>query len=122
MNAFRFSFQPAALSARSPFLMPEYKFKAHGYVGLSIIVVAEALLIAGEPFVSHWITPIAWTGYLLLTDALVYRYKGRSLMVSNRLELLVICVVSIACWWLFEFYNTPRFWRSDEELWWHYHD
>jgi hypothetical protein len=101
---------------------PEHEFKAHGYVGLGIIVVAEALLIAREPFVSHWITPIAWTGYLLLTDALVYRRKGRSLLVSNRLELLVICVTSIACWWLFEFYNAPRFWQSDLELWWHYHD
>jgi hypothetical protein len=99
-----------------------HPFKAHGYVGLIIIVLAEALLIAGEPFVSHWLTPIAWTGYLLLTDALVYRRKGRSLLVSNRLELLVIAVVSIACWWLFEFYNSPRFWRSDLELWWHYHD
>ena len=61
-----------------------------------------------------------WTGYVLFMDALVYRRKGRSLLVSNRLELLVICVVSIACWWLFEFYNTPRFWRTDLELWWHY--
>ena len=101
--------------------MPEHEFKAHGWAGLGIIVAAEALLIAGQPFVSYWFTPIAWTGYLLLTDALVHRYRGRSLMVSNRLELLVVCVVSIACWWLFEFYNTPRFWRSDEELWWHYH-
>ncbi len=102
--------------------MPQHEFKAHGYVGLGIIVLAELLLIAGEPFVSHWLTPIAWTGYLLLTDALIYRCKGRSLLVSNRLELLVIAVVSIACWWLFEFYNSPRFWRDDLELWWHYHD
>jgi hypothetical protein len=91
-------------------------------LGAAIIVLAEALLIAGEPFVSHWITPIAWTGYLLLTDALIYRRTGRSLMVSNRLELLVLACISVACWWLFEFYNTPRFWRSDMELWWHYHD
>ena len=59
--------------------MPQHEFKAHGYVGLGIIVLAELLLIAGEPFVSHWLTPIAWTGYLLLTDALIYRCKGRSL-------------------------------------------
>ncbi|PYS92227.1 MAG: hypothetical protein DMF64_09580 [Acidobacteria bacterium] len=100
--------------------MPEYKFKAHGYVGLVTIVAAEVLLFAGQSFVGHWFTPIVWTGYVLFMDALVYRRKGRSLLVSNRLELLVICLVSIACWWLFEFYNTPRFWRTDLALWWHY--
>ncbi|HYY42908.1 MAG TPA: hypothetical protein VE775_09270, partial [Pyrinomonadaceae bacterium] len=52
----------------------------------------------------------------------IYRLRGRSLMVTNRVELLVVAVVSIACWWLFEFYNSPRFWQSDLELWWHYHD
>jgi hypothetical protein len=38
------------------------------------------------------------------------------------MELLVIVGISIAAWWLFEFYNAPRFWRSDLELWWHYHN
>jgi hypothetical protein len=99
-----------------------HRFRAHGYVGLAIIVGAEVLLFAGQPFVRQWFTPIVWTGYLLFVDALVYRRKGRSLMMSNRLELLVICVVSIACWWLFECYNAPRFWRTDLELWWHYHN
>lgn len=99
-----------------------HKFKAHGYVGLATVVVAEVLLFAGQPVVGQWFTPIVWTGYLLFVDALVYRRKGRSLIMSNRLELLVICVVSIACWWLFEFYNAPRFWRTDLELWWHYHN
>src|SRR5207302_1776345 len=46
----------------------------------------------------------------------------RSLLTTERLELLVIVVVSIAGWWLFEFYNTPRFWNSDLKLWWHYHN
>jgi len=30
--------------------------------------------------------------------------------------------MSIAGWWLFELYNAPRFWKSDLELWWHYHN
>ena len=95
---------------------------AHGYAGLAIILLAEALLLAGNSFVSHWFTPVVWTGYLLLVDALVFRREGRSLFKTNRIELLVVCVVSILCWWLFEFYNSPRFWQNDMELWWHYHD
>ncbi|HEV2912520.1 MAG TPA: hypothetical protein VGX92_04310 [Pyrinomonadaceae bacterium] len=95
---------------------------AHGLVGLSVIIIAEALLFAGNRTVGQWFTPLVWTGYVLFIDALVYKVKGRSLLVTDRLELLVIAVVSICGWWLFEFYNTPRFWRSDLELWWHYHN
>lgn len=97
-------------------------FKAHGYAGLLVIITAEALLFAGNPLIGQWFTPIVWTGYLLFVDALVFRAKGRSLFVNDRVELLVITVVSIGCWWLFEFYNAPRFWSSDLELWWHYHN
>ena len=95
---------------------------AYGYIGLAIILAAEALLFAGNQIVGRWFTPIVWTGYLLFIDALVYKLKRRSLLVTDRLELLIIAVVSIGSWWLFEFYNAPRFWQSDLELWWHYHN
>ena len=49
--------------------MPEHKFKAHGYVGLAVIIAAEVLLFTGQSFVGHWFTPIVWTGYLLFVDA-----------------------------------------------------
>src|SRR5919106_4399817 len=96
--------------------------KLHGYIGLAIIAAAEALLFSGNVLVGRWLTPIVWTGYVILADALVYKLRGRSLFVSDRRELLVVAAVSITAWWLFEFYNAPRFWRSDLELWWHYHN
>ena len=95
---------------------------AHGYVGLVVMLAAEALLFAGNEVVGRWFTPLIWTGYLLLVDALVYKVKGRSLLVSNRVEFVLMALVSIVGWWLFELYNVPRFWRSDLELWWHYHN
>jgi hypothetical protein len=98
------------------------RFAPHGYVGLAIILGAEALLFAGNQFVGHWFTPIVWTGYILFIDALVYKFKGRSPLMSDRLDLLVVAIVSIGGWWLFEFYNAPRFWNSNLELWWHYHN
>src|SRR5713226_2965022 len=98
------------------------RFALHGYAGGLIIVVAEALLFSGNQLVGHWFTPIVWTGYILFVDALVYKLKGRSLLTNDRLELLVIAIISIACWWLCEFYNAPRFWNSNLELWWHYHN
>jgi hypothetical protein len=102
--------------------MKSARLMAHGYAGLAIILIAEALLFSGNQVVGRWFTPIVWTGYILLIDALVYRIKGRSLLVSDRVEFLVIALVSVGGWWLFEFYNAPRFWMSDLELWWHYHN
>ena len=86
------------------------------------MIAAEALLFAGNQIVGHWFTPIVWTGYILLVDALVYKLKGTSPLMSDRLEFTILIVISIAGWWLFEFYNAPRFWKSDLELWWHYHN
>jgi hypothetical protein len=97
-------------------------FAFHGYVGIAIMLAAEALLFGGNQIVGHWFTPIVWTGYILFVDALVYKVRGRSLLVTERLEFVVIVVVSIGGWWLCEFYNAPRFWKSDLELWWHYHN
>lgn len=101
---------------------PNKRFALHGYAGLAIIIIAEAMLFAGNQFVGHWFTPIVWTGYILLVDALVYRLRAKSLLMTNRLEFVVLTVISIAGWWLFEFYNAPRFWKSNLELWWHYHN
>ena len=98
------------------------RFPIHGFVGLATIIAAEYLLFSGNQFVGHWMTPIVWTGYILFVDAWVYRFDGRSLLMNDRLEFLAVAVISIGSWWLFEFYNAPRFWRSNLELWWHYHN
>jgi hypothetical protein len=96
----------------------------HGWLGLVVITGAEALLFAGHETVGRWFTPIVWTGYVLLVDALVARLTGRSYLSTARSELALVAVVSIACWWLFEWYNAPRFWRGAADragLWWQYH-
>lgn len=98
------------------------KFPLHGYAGILIMVAAEACLFAGNQVVGRWFTPIVWTGYILLVDALVFRMRGRSLLMNDRLEFVIVALISIPAWWLCELYNAPRFWKSDLELWWHYHN
>jgi len=98
------------------------RFPPYGAIGILVIGLAEGLLFSGNQLVGHWFTPIVWTGYILFVDALVYKFSGRSLLMTDRLEFLVITVLSIGVWWLCEFYNAPRFWRSGLELWWHYHN
>ena len=96
----------------------------HGFVGLGIIVAAEVALFSGQATVAEWFTPIVWTGYVLLLDAIVGRLTGRSYLTAARGELLLAALASIAGWWLFELYNAPRFWRGGADLvgvWWQYH-
>src|SRR5918999_913810 len=75
--------------------------KLHGYIGLASMAATEALLFSGNVLVGRWLTPIVWTGYVILADALVYKLRGRSLFVSDRRELLVVAAVSITAWWLY---------------------
>src|SRR5215831_16207103 len=98
------------------------RFPIYGYIGAAIMVGAEVLLFTGNQVVGRWFTAIVWTGYILLIDSLVYRLKGSSLIATDRSELLIVAVISIAGWWLFELYNSPRFWQTGPELWWHYHN
>ena len=99
--------------------------RAHGWVGLGIVGAAEVLLVWGESTVAGWFTPIVWTGYVLFVDALVARLTLRSYLTTDRVEGVLVALASVGCWWLFELYNAPRFWRGGVDavgLWWQYHD
>jgi len=77
----------------------------YGWVGLGIVVAAEILLFAGQPFVARWFTPIVWTGYILFADALALRLRGESLIHDRPREMVMLVWISIGCWLLFEAYN-----------------
>jgi hypothetical protein len=95
----------------------------HGWIGLGIVGLAEALLFAGNRLVGGWFTPLVWTGYILFMDGLVARWTGNSYLTTRRGELVLVALTSVGSWWLFELYNAPRFWRGGGDLqglWWHY--
>jgi hypothetical protein len=96
----------------------------HGYVGLAVMLAAEVALFAGQPLAARWFTPIVWTGYVLFADALAARLAGWSYLTTHRVEGVLVALTSVLCWWLFEWYNAPRFWRGGADaagLWWQYH-
>jgi hypothetical protein len=75
------------------------------WIGLAIMIVSEAATIAKiEPFWS-WNTPIAWTGFLIFADAIVWRTRRNSWIRSNAREFILLALVSIPLWVLFEGYN-----------------
>ena len=77
----------------------------YGWLGLVVMLVSEAGMLAHvEPFY-HWHTPIAWTGYILLVDALVWKRRGNSWLRDNRAEFLFLACASVPLWVVFEMYN-----------------
>jgi hypothetical protein len=81
--------------------------------GVLIMVVSEAATLARiEPFWS-WNTPIAWTGFILFADSIVFRARGESWIRSAPREFFWLALASIPLWLVFEFYN--RFIQN-----WHY--
>src|SRR2546429_4783396 len=101
------------------------RFPLYGLFGAAVVVAAELLLVAGSPLVGRWFTPIVWTGYVVCMDAVVRYITGRSYLTTDRLEGVLAALASVGGWWLFELYNTPRFWRGGADLvgvWWQYHN
>ena len=104
--------------------------RLHGYIGIAIIVLAELDLLvfhnvlgsqltwqdacAGKGpayaipvlFVARWFTAIAWWGYILLIDSIIFRIKGQSLICSRPRQFALMLPLSVICWLLFELYDT----------------
>lgn len=77
----------------------------YALVGLFVMVLSEvAMLRRVEPFWT-WHTPVAWTGYVLFVDGLVFKRRGHSWLKSARGEFVFLAVVSVPLWLVFEFYN-----------------
>jgi hypothetical protein len=78
---------------------------AWGWMGLTIILLAELLLCWRVRWVGVFFTPIVWTGYLLFADSLVCSLKGSSLMADSLRSFLGLACCSVPLWLVFEAYN-----------------
>jgi hypothetical protein len=74
-------------------------------IGLVIMIVSETATLAQiEPFWS-WNTPIAWTGFIIFSDSIVWRARGSSWLRTNWREFILLATASIPLWIVFEGYN-----------------
>ena len=55
-------------------------FPLYGFIGVIVILLAEVALFFNVEIVGVYFTPIVWTGYILFVDALLYYYRGQSLI------------------------------------------
>lgn len=101
--------------------MRERRFPLHGYVGLFVLLLGGVLLYLRVRPVTWFFTPLAWTGYILFVDGVVWTRRGRSLLISRTGEFLLVIPLSIVCWLVFEAYNLHiRNWHYEglpERLW-----
>jgi hypothetical protein len=69
------------------------------------MLVSEIGMLTATPPFHHWHTPIAWTGYILFVDALVWRTRGTSWLSDAPFEFAFLATVSVPLWIVFELYN-----------------
>ena len=81
------------------------RLPVRGWIGLGVILVSEIGMLTATPPFYHWHTPIAWTGYLLFVDALVWRSRGNSWLSDAPFEFAFLATVSVPLWIVFELYN-----------------
>ena len=62
-------------------------------------------MLRGVEPMATWYTPTAWTAYILLADAAVYAVSGHSRLHDAPGEFLLLWVLSVPLWLVFEAYN-----------------
>src|SRR4030043_801083 len=80
-------------------------FPIHGIFGIILLLLSEFLLLEKvDPFHSVFYS-FAWGSYILIIDAVIYRLKGNSLILSRTNEFFLMIPWSIFVWLIFEAAN-----------------
>lgn len=78
----------------------------YSWLGILLIIIFWYLNWSLEGLRTHWGFFPLWLGYSLLVDGLVYTRKGSSMIKRNKLNYILLFVISAPCWWLFELLNS----------------
>ena len=101
--------------------MKTNKLPVFGYLGIFILLTSSLFLILQVRPVTWFYTPLAWTGYILFIDGIVFIRRGHSLLVNRPGEMFYMMILSIVCWLIFEAYNVHiQNWHYEglpEKLW-----
>jgi len=73
--------------------------------GLILLLMGEFAILLRITFLKIWVTPLCWTGYVLLVDSYLYRKKGYSLIQNQPRDALATFPISTGLWLIFEGYN-----------------
>jgi hypothetical protein len=80
-------------------------FPIHGIFGIILLLLSEMFLFKKvDPFFS-WFYCFAWWSYIFIMDAVIYRIKGNSLILSRTKEFFLMIPWSLFIWLIFEAAN-----------------
>ncbi len=85
--------------------IPRTPFPLHGWIGIFLIAVFWTLNWSLGGLRTHLLFFPLWLGYSLTIDGLVYRQKGNSMLSRSWKKYLLLFLISIPAWWLFELVN-----------------
>ncbi len=57
-----------------------------------------------QPFAEYYFV-IAWLGYILVIDAVVFRLKKKSYIYNKKKKLIFLFIISAVIWWIYELIN-----------------
>lgn len=80
-------------------------FRAWGWAGVGMLALFGVLLVFRVGWVGIYFTPLNWTAYLLLADAVVCSLQGSSRLSDSPRDFLLLALASIPLWLIFEGYN-----------------
>jgi len=81
------------------------KFLSTLLAGLIALLLGECSILLGQESLKVWVTPLCWTGYILLLDSYLYFKRGHSRIQNSPLQVLSMVPISAALWAIFEGYN-----------------
>jgi hypothetical protein len=82
------------------------KFPIYGWLGIILIIVFWYLNWGLSGLRTDWAFFPLWLGFCLTVDAVVYIIKGTSLIKRNAKRYILLFVISVPVWWLFELFNS----------------
>ena len=80
-------------------------FPVYGWLGIVALALAEFLMMRGIEPIATFFTPIAWSAYILITDAAVLAVTNRSRLNDAPAVMARMALLSIPLWLVFEAYN-----------------
>lgn len=90
------------LALRRPGVEP---YPVYGWCGLAGLAACELLLALHVAWVAEFFTALAWSAYIAIVDAAVYRLRGRSLLTRRAEAFVAMAALSVPGWLVFEAYN-----------------
>src|SRR5688500_6283318 len=82
------------------------KFPLYGWLGIALIIIFWYLNWSLPGLRTSWAFFPLWLGFCLTVDAIVFFRKGDSLLKRSFSKYVLLFIISIPVWWLFEIFNS----------------